>query len=491
MLLDLHDDNLPRNSTIGKKKCRIQNLEDSLDLVSSHLKMLCKEDNDFSYREQDITPNQHLHNYTLYFNLKEQENEMDSIFQTDNSFQAWDHPLAQCMPEASKNRENQLYLSDNNSLSAEDCFLVNEVTLGERCSVNADNVHFRSPWGKDSLEVNLGVNSESGCSALCCDSQLFSDDVEMSRDGKKPFLKSCSSRGCLRQERDLYTDSACEFKSDRFKIKRSLTGPYDRINISESDGSNQSSHFLSRNLLEDKSSSFHPFPTAEFGNLERYFVRSIPLDKEHLDKNDGFSSDTVTKVETIGSNPLNLDSEWCFLSLNPISQATPWDVDHYNDINILEDGCKSVKTASIKHFMNIEENDCRYTNDTPEMRSSQEKCTTSCSYGGLADAGSSGFLQRHNFNNKCPPKSINMFTDETDCLSFGSLGKNHIGSQMYKCQRNTYTYQESERKAHFSKGTSRSHSAPPFSRRKRRFFTLSFHSSVKAGNGPAYPGCFT
>ncbi|PON82743.1 DNA mismatch repair protein [Trema orientale] len=541
-LEDLHDDNLPRNSTIGKKKCRLQNHEDSSDLISSHLKMLSKEDKYLSHRDQDIAPNQHSRKYYHYF--KETENEMDSHFQIDSSLLTWDHPLAQRMTKVSNNRENQLYISDNNSLSAEDYFLVNEVTSGERrsvwekdsfeanlgvssesagsalccqeftddaemsrygkkpflkscslrgcllqeralCTDGTDDVNFSSLWVKDSFEVNLGVSGESADSALCC--QEFTDDAEMSRYGKKPLMKSCSLRGCLPQERALCTDDACNFKTDCFKIKRMLTGPYDRINISDPDGSNQSFDYSSRTLCEDKSPSLQPFLTAEFGRLPRAFERSIPLYEEHIEENDGFSSDSVTKVETIGSDHLNSDFEWCPLSLDSISQTTPWDVDNYTDINILEDGCKSVKTASIKHFSDREENDCRYTNDLLEKGSRQEKCTTSCSYSGLADAGSDRFFQRHDSNNKFPPKSTNTLTNETDWLSIGSLGKNHIGCEMYKSQRDTDIYKESRKKFHFLKGRSRSHSAPPFCRSKRRFFTLSCHSSVKAGNGPAYP----
>lgn len=474
LLLDLRDDNCPRNSKIGKKKCRIQNHADSLDLISSHLKTLSKEDNYLSHTEQDTMPNQRSHKYIHYF--KEQENELDSIFQTDNSLLAWDHPISQCKPEVSEK-------------SAEDYFLVDEVTAGEKCCSNADDVNFSSFWEKDSFEVDLGVSSGSTGIALSSGSQQFSDE-KMSRDGKKPFLKSCSLQRFLPQERALCSD-AWNFESDCFKMKQILTRPCDRVHMSETDSSYQSSDILSRTLREDKASSFQPFPTAEFDNFPRAVARLIPLYEMHLDKNDGFSSDSVTKVETMGSDHLNLDSEWCSSSLDSVSRATTrWDVDHYTDINIFADGNTSGKTAGFKHFMDSEEDNCRYSNDMLEKKRSQEKYTTSCSYSRVADAGSGEFLERHDLNNKFPSKSVDILATETDWLSFDLLGKDHVGSGMYKSRRDTCFFQDNKRNFHFSKGRPRSHSAPPFCRSKRRFFTLNCHSLLEAGNGPAYPGSF-
>ncbi|XP_062102778.1 DNA mismatch repair protein MLH3 isoform X2 [Humulus lupulus] len=478
------DDVFSRNSTIGKKKGRIENPEDSLDPISSHLKMPIKEVNHLSQREQNMITNKCSHIYTHYF--QEQENETDS-FRTDNSLQTWDQPIAQCKPKVSKIYEYQPFISNNSSLSTEGHYLVDEYTSGERRRVSADDVNFSSPWGRDSFEVNLGVSSEPADSSLCCDHQDFNDDVAVRRDGKKPFLKSCSSRGSLPQERSLCTDDACKFKSDSFKINQMLNWPYDRVNISETRGSNQNFDFLSCPLREDNKSRFQSSPTAEIGSMPRSSLRSIPLYDKHADYNDGFFSDSVKKVETIGSSHLNLDSEWCSLSLDSISQATPWDVDHYPDFDILEDGCKSARTASVKHFMDREENDCRYTYDMLEKRSSQEKWNASCSYSEFADDDLGEFLHRRNSKNKCPPKSMNILTSETDWLSEESLGKNYLSGEMYKSQRDQNTCEESERNYHFTKRRSRSHSAPPFCRSKRKFLTLNYHSAGKEGNDPAYP----
>ncbi|KAM6540464.1 hypothetical protein CsatB_004911 [Cannabis sativa] len=451
---DLHDV-FPRNSTTGNKKCRIQNSEDSLDPISSHLKMPIKELNYMSQRKQDMITNKSSQKCTHYFD--DQEDEMDT-FHTDNSLQAWDQPLAQCKLKVSKNYEHQPFISNNHSLSTHDYCLVDEYTSGERCRVSAD-VNFSSSWGRDSFEADLGLSNEAVDSSLCCDHQELSNDVAVSRDGKRPFLKSCSFRGCLPQERTLCTDDVCKFKSDNFKINQMLNWPYGGVNVSET---NENFDFLSCPLREANTSRFQSSPTAEIGSFSRSSLRSFPLYEEPTtDYNDGFLSDSVKRIETIGSNHLNLDPEWCSLSLDSISQPTPWDVDHYTD--------------------------CRYSNDVLEKRSSQEKWNASCSYNEFSDADLGEFLPRHNLNKRLPSKSVNISNHGTDWLSEVSRGKNQLSSEMYKSQRDQNSYDESEGNDHFSKRRSRSHSAPPFCRSKRKFLTLNFHSTGKGGNDPAYP----
>ncbi|KAF3440250.1 hypothetical protein FNV43_RR18534 [Rhamnella rubrinervis] len=151
---------------------------------------------------------------------------------------------------------------------------------------------------------------------------------------------------------------------------------------------------------------------AQFDCLPRYFVKSTPSYEEHLD---------------------------------PLSQATSWDLEHYTDIDMLEESSRSVKRASNKHFLDGEEMDYRFDFDT--------------------------------------------LTDEKDLLSCDSHGKDHTHNGIYESQRDCSAYSHRSRKYHSSKERTRSHSAPPFYRSKRKFSALNYPMTVKTGevNILAYP----
>ncbi|EXB95122.1 DNA mismatch repair protein mutL [Morus notabilis] len=461
---DLGDENFSGNSTIEKKNSTIQSHLASPGLVSSHLKILNKEEAYLSHGQQDITPIRSSSNY-----FKEKENETDFTIQTEKFGQSWELPLPKCIAEVSGNCENEIYISDNNISSVKDHFFVNEVSNGERCSGRVDNSNFTSWWGNDSFEGSLNVSSGSGI-AKFTDCPDLIDDVKMIR----PFLKSCSLRRSLPHESSLFTDAGHDIRSDNFKMKKLLTESYDRVDISEIDGGNLSFDFLSKTSWQDQTSSFQHFPkvsrksdlSAEFDSLP---VKSIPFYEESLDGNDDFSSHSIAKVDTIGSDHFNLDSKWRFLTSDSFSQGSPWEVEDYTDINIREDS---------------EENDCRFSYDVLEKRSSQENCTTR-SNSGLDDAVSGRFLQSYKLKNNFSPECIDILTDERESLSLGSHGKSHKSIAIHKSQRDKYN-EEIERNSHFSSRRSRSCSAPPFYRSKRRFFALNCHFSSKADNGPAY-----
>ncbi|XP_024025767.1 DNA mismatch repair protein MLH3 isoform X2 [Morus notabilis] len=476
---DLGDENFSGNSTIEKKNSTIQSHLASPGLVSSHLKILNKEEAYLSHGQQDITPIRSSSNY-----FKEKENETDFTIQTEKFGQSWELPLPKCIAEVSGNCENEIYISDNNISSVKDHFFVNEVSNGERCSGRVDNSNFTSWWGNDSFEGSLNVSSGSGI-AKFTDCPDLIDDVKMIR----PFLKSCSLRRSLPHESSLFTDAGHDIRSDNFKMKKLLTESYDRVDISEIDGGNLSFDFLSKTSWQDQTSSFQHFPkvsrksdlSAEFDSLP---VKSIPFYEESLDGNDDFSSHSIAKVDTIGSDHFNLDSKWRFLTSDSFSQGSPWEVEDYTDINIREGSCTYVKTARYKNFTDSEENDCRFSYDVLEKRSSQENCTTR-SNSGLDDAVSGRFLQSYKLKNNFSPECIDILTDERESLSLGSHGKSHKSIAIHKSQRDKYN-EEIERNSHFSSRRSRSCSAPPFYRSKRRFFALNCHFSSKADNGPAY-----
>ncbi|KAL5538811.1 hypothetical protein UlMin_045599 [Ulmus minor] len=480
---DLLDEDFPVNSRIGKNKSRMQNHQASLDFFASPFKMLTKEDSCLSHREQDLSPIRYSHKYADHY--KEQESDIKFVCQTDNSFQSWDDPLAKCVPKVSRKRENQHYISDNNFLSHEDYFFVNEVSTTERSNDTMEGDDFTSLREKDSFVANLNVRNGSAAGASSCDRRELRNH-EMRKNTKRTFLKSCSSRGSIPSES--ITEDLLDFQTDDFKTKQILSGPYDRVDISETDSSNKNYGFLSRSLWLDRESSFEPFPcstakselSTEYDGLHRDFERSIPSYDEHLDEDDCFSSGPVTNVKSIGSGHQTLDLEWCSLTSSPLSQAATWD---FTDIDMPEECCRSFKTASSEHFLGSEGKDCRFSYDVLSKASLQDNCAASCSNRGVIYGGSSQVLQRQNFSDKLSPECPDILTTEANWFSFDLQGKSQMDAEIHKRQRDSHTYRESKF-FHILKGRLRSHSAPPFCRAKRRFFSLNNHLTARANDAP-------
>lgn len=488
-MLNLLDEDFPGNSRNGRKKFRIQNDQASFDLLSPCSKILTKEDNCLSKNDHDLIPMQY--SYENIDDFKKQETEKEYLHHTENSFQLWDGSLPKCMPKASGRREYSQYNSDNHFSSAEDYFSENRVAAAETSNNNVEDNNFSFLWGNESSEFDISVSNGSARNAVP------SDDLEMSRVTIDPFLKSCSAHGRLPCEGALFTDDELDFRSDGFRTKQILSVPYQWDDIPETDSSNQSFHFISKTSWQDQVPAVQRFPRvlsksdlyAQFDCLARDFVESTPSYEEHHDEENDYLYDSVRNRGSIGSGHLTLRSRWFSETSDPLSQVTPWDVEHYTDIDMLEESSRSVKRASNKHFLDGEEKDYRFNFGIKSNSSSQENYPTCTNYG-LHFASSSQFPQRYNLNNKISTFCPDTLTDEKDFLSCDSHGKDHTNTGIYESQRDCYAYSHRSRKYHSFKERTRSHSAPPFYRRKRRFSALNYPMTVKTGevNALAYSG---
>ncbi|KAF3440880.1 hypothetical protein FNV43_RR19166 [Rhamnella rubrinervis] len=418
------------------------------------------------------------------------------VHHIENSFQLWDGSLAKCMSKASGRHENSQCNSNNKFSSAEDYFLENRVTAAESSNNNVEDNNFSFSWGNGSSEFDISVSYGSARSAVPCDTTEVSDDLEMNRVTMEPFLKSCSAHGRLPREGALFTDDELDFRSDGFRTKQILSVPYEWDDIPEADSSDQSFNFLSKTSWQDQAPAVQPFPRvlsksdfyAQFDCLPRYFVKSTPSYEEHLGEENDYSYDSVQNRGNIGPGHLTLQSKWFSETSDPLSQATSWDLEHYTDIDMLEESSRSVKRASNKHFLDGEEMDYRFDFGMKSNSSNQENCPT-CIKHGLDYASSSQYPQRFNLNNKISLLCPDTLTDEKDLLSCDSHGKDHTHNGIYESQRDCSAYSHRSRKYHSSKERTRSHSAPPFYRSKRKFSALNYPMTVKTGevNILAYP----
>ncbi|KAK7816296.1 dna mismatch repair protein mlh3 [Quercus suber] len=455
---------LSETSEIAKKKCRIQNHKASIDIFSSPLEMLTKEVNHLSHTHNIIPPG-NLQKISAEF--KEQQVERGFVCQKDYTLQSWDGLEAKSIPTVSCRYDNHLLKSDNNSLSMEDHFLEN------RFDDNVEENSLSSACGVQSLKVVPDVDIESAGRALSCD--FFSRDI------KRPLLQGCSSQQRLPLKRSLFAnDEGFEFQRNGSMTDWKQAGAHDKVNILEVEGSNHTFDFLSRSLWQDEASCYQPFTREitkcelprEFDFSSRAFVKSDPSFGEHFIE-DVLESDSLTQIANFGSGKWTSNSDWCCPTSDPLFQATPWDVEHFKDKNAPGVSSHSGESTSYGHFVDNRKRGCKSSYDIMSKVSSLENGTSSCTYSKLEFNGISDssrdfceFLQRDNQDFRFP----DILPDETDWLYLNSCAKEK-DIDKYKGQRDSMRYQDCEQD-HVPKERSRSHSAPPFYRRKRRFFSL-------------------
>lgn len=476
---DFLDVDLSETSEIAKKKCWIRNHKASLDSFSSPSEKLTKEVNHLSHAHDRI-PLGNLHKISAEF--KEKQTEMGFASQTGYAFQSWDGLEAKSIPTVTCSYDNHLLKSDNNFLSVEDHFLEN------RCNDNVEDNSLRSACGVESLKVDPYVSNESAGIALSCG--LFSRDI------KRPLLQGCSSRKSMPFERALFAnDEGFEFQRDGFMTDWKQAGAHDKVNILEVDGSNQSLDFLSRSLWQDEASCSQPFTrditkcelSRDFDFLSRAFVKSIPSYGEHFVE-DVLESDSLTQISNFGYCHRTSNSDgYCWTS-DHLFQATPWDVEHFEDKNALGGIFHSGQSASYGHFVDNRKRDCKSSSDIMSKGSSLENCTSNCTYKKLEFDGYAGssrdsckFLERHNQDCRFSPER----PDETGWLYLNSCAEDYKGIDKYESQRDSTRYQDYEWDHVPKERSRRSHSAPPFYRWKRRFFSLNHPSIMEAGKPDA------
>ena len=485
-MLDFLEVDLSETSEIAKKKCRIQNHKASIDIFSSPSEMLTKEVNHLSHTHNRI-PSGNLQKISAEF--KEQQVEMGFVCQKDYALQSWDGLEAKSIPTVSCRYDNHLLKSDNNSLTMEDHFLEN------RFDDNVEENSLSSACGVQSLKVVPDVDIESAGRALSCD--FFSRDI------KRPLLQSCSSQQCLPLERSLFAnDEGFEFQRNGSMTDWKQAGAHDKVNILEVEGSKHTFDFLSRSLWQDEASCSQPFTREitkcelprEFDFSSRAFVKSDPSFGEHFIE-DVLESDSLTQIANFGSGKWTSNSDWCCPTSDPLFQATPWDVEHFKDKNAPGVSSHSGESTSYGHFVDNRKRGCKSSYDFMSKVSSLENGTSSCTYSKLEFNGISDssrdfceFLQNDNQDCRFP----DILPDETDWLYLNSCAKDKDKDiDKNKGQRDSTRYQDCEQD-HVPKERSRSHSAPPFYRRKRRFFSLN-HPEGKPDaktfdNALAYPG---
>lgn len=491
---NLLDVGLAEMSTIGKQRSRIQNRQTSPDLM----KMPIKEDSHVSPRRLDRFPFGFLHEKMDDFKgFKDQHNEIEFSHDNDYSFQPRDDNLAKFMLKVTPKRGNHPWMSDINFPSDEEYVMESRSTAAKRSNNVEDNI-FSSAWRDQPFKLHPSVSNGSAGSGVSHDHHEISSDVEVTCDLRQPFFKSCSSRGRLPSERDLFAESEIKFQNDGFGSKRMRDCSYNTVDVLEIDGSSKRMRggsydsvevpdFLSRTMWPGEVSSAQPFPRVlskvdpftEFDPLSKAFYNSMPTCGDHFD-----GANLDRSEEDIGSCNQTLNTEWCSVTSNPLSLNAYLDFEPLSNKNSVEGHYKSDNRATEKYFVEGEEFDCSFGLDI--IPNTLEYCTThmDCGLDSNDYAGSRKFLHQDNVDREFCAGRPDILADETDWLRWHSCGKDNIGIDMHNRQKYQLKNQDFL-KSHVSIGRSiRSHSAPPFHRSKRKYFTLN-HSLTTAGKHDA------
>lgn len=459
-VLDSLDADFSEGSEISKRKCGIKNQKASLDIFSTPSEMLTKEINHFSLSGGD---GMHKNG-----KLKEQL-EMGFVCQTDFAIQSCDGLEAKSIRSATCKHRNHTLTSDNG-------FFVGDSFLRNISNDNVEDNSLSSGWGGGLFKVDPDVGSESTGMALSCDL--------VSRSVGRPFLQGCSSRQNLPLERDWFSkDGISEFQRNGFRAYRKQASANDRVNMLD-DGSNQSLDFLPRTWWHDEASSSPPFTrertkcdvASDFDFPSGALLQSIPSNREHFIE-DFLESDSVM-------HKVNFAIDWCSSTSDPLVQATSWDIEHFGDENAVGE--------SSGHSLNAGKVDFKFDFDIMSKGSIKENCTSTCMYYKLDFDDSAGlcrddckFLQRPDREFTFSPEHPETLPDVNDWFYLDTYAKEYTSVDKHNSQTHAMRYLHYEHD-HFPKERSRrSHSAPPFYRGKRRFFSLNHGSTMKAGKPEA------
>ncbi|MED6143477.1 hypothetical protein PIB30_006739 [Stylosanthes scabra] len=371
--------------------------------------------------------------------FREKQNKRDLSCQALFSGTLVDDSYARCMSTVGKRRRLLMY--DKTGQSLGDYFSDDNVPGAE---ILFGNVPFDAPsssQGRKFHAVGADMINETFEDDLLKDSRGFCNNIDVNEDFQKPFLKSCSIKGSILQEKAFFVDDEHELQTDGFW--RKTTG--EDNNSLKDFGAQHCSKVVKRlNLSRDSD----------------FFSRAVDEDLP-------YSYYSAAQTMNIGSVDHLFASERHSVCQEPSSPASAWGVDHAADINDL--GLRRTILTD------EEENECDLVCDI--SRNSEQsgfEFTGSIDLDTIFDAEFDWPDCGHKYSSNKRP---DVFFEESECL----LPDTRVG----KCKRHEKNKGKMDHLRHPSwdkknERSKRSSSAPPFNRRKRRFVSLNQSSEMIA-----------
>ncbi|KAF7829059.1 DNA mismatch repair protein MLH3 isoform X1 [Senna tora] len=430
-------------------KCGNLDRKDCLDFFFPTSDKLTEDDHRLSTREDIRSSLGYLHRGTAKF--EDKQNKRDFLCQTGYSNFSMDGSYNKCESTVTE-KHNSLY--DNHGLSRRDYSLGGEFAAAE---IFTNNVSFDAPSssnGKNFLEVDGVVFSESSEGALRYDCRELCNDIEINGDLQKPFLRSCSIEGSIQHEKVLFANDELEFRTDCFGTK----------------------HDLGKYFGSGEDLGAPPCP-----KVVEIFDTSRASAEENCFPSDSCYS--KTQKEHSRCDHEFLTSERCHIYETLLPEATSWDVDHMTSsyLDDLQGIPRYYKMGSCSKIIDDEENRRNFSCNISSSFIS-DQCTTSFGntelyFDGPSDSNKIKFTQWSDSRLIDWPdcddiylnKWSNILTGESNWFSPQSFGVHYKRHGKNRVEKDHVRHPTSEKNLDRSR---RSFSAPPFYRSKRRFYCL-------------------
>lgn len=475
-------------SALARKKRRF-NEEGILNLPSFLLEMPGKE----SHHNCTVTEGEiqfrKIRHKGVEFNT--QQNEIDSLLQdgyplpqSDNSFS--DHVLGVISKDDDYqwSPDNGMQHTQNDVLYAEDDTLVKCFSLDERSENIVGGDIFTSTSENESFNNDpLGCN---GAKMSLVSSVILegSDKFKVGSCRKRPCLQSCSSRDNLRFSPLKFAScEGFEFESDIFQIKQKQSSLYDDPNFRRYSHSKQSFSSFSGALWPDEvCNDSHPVP--KYTAKERKPVdtdfpyaashKSVPCYTDDFIEEDGLSSRDFFQLQNPGLDCWSSDFDLFSDILSPLGETKPFRGKHSIDNFVLETSSECHKKASYRSPFNEGKNVGTY--NCISKSPSNKMCTTThmtteCGIENITSLSVDPSKQKASSSLKTPSKHYDILADERAQFC------QELCHYHYKATRDDATQKgpicdNNAQQNNVHRERSRSHSAPPFYRKRRSFISL-------------------
>lgn len=357
---------------------------------------------------------------------------------------------------------------DTNVFPAKEHFMGNELFAAEK---SKDNTDFILDYSLEDGCLNMADDKAHGHteSALSFDSSKIGNEVDnFSSYFTKPFLRHCFTWKNLDTE-SLVSSEGFDFQMDGLRTKRKRLERNDLVDVGEVDDVDQRFAFGQRNQWLDEVADF-----SHFGSSDR------PFDSEQSP----VMSDSSLLTKSLGVEK--------FFGENALESCIKYDIgSRYYTLEDWESKDHSFRFDDTMPSGSTHGNcsPSRWTNMYSDSKSYDSFSGDSC-----------GIRQQHKLYDAVYPEDVDVLSDDREWLCLDSHGKyngnlhatsHHFSSAINRDndenQNDQLTYHEKDYVC--KKSPRRSHSAPPFYRRKKKFIALNNHLVMSDGKVKIHTAC--
>ncbi|XP_020532764.1 DNA mismatch repair protein MLH3 isoform X2 [Jatropha curcas] len=497
---DFLDADVSENFEFAVNKCEIQKHKSSHHHASSHFKIPAKEVGHIYSRGSDKVPFQGFCMNISEF--KEQETDTEFLCHSDYTLQSWNGYLSKHASTINQKSDNHLWTSDDNFLSSGDYFLEDRFTARQRSSDYEQGDTLGLEWQSESPKITSVEIKEFSGGPFSLDYHKFGDELEVSKNNEKPFLKSCSSQRSMPLDRSLFkSEEGLEFPINDFKTKRRRVCFDEKVHILKIDARDHRFDIIPGAMQQHEATCSQKFPVlsmgvdmpAGFDSLSRACEKSFSFHGKLCAEEKGLGSDSFVPFDSSVSCYQSGNSEWHSLTTDALFKKTSSAVEHSSDDNSYEWRARLGKRESCWHFADGEETEESCSYKMASNRSNEDNFISkhASTMSDVKDHSATPIdfskpLQGYNLNDELSLEHSDVSVCETEWLQLDLYSGGLKSDDKYENQENQLRCRDWKQGKFPKERCRRSRSAPPFYRNKKRFISLSHHSTMKEGNAQLF-----